>query len=94
MNTDKLKIALLFVVIFCMSFIPEWWPELFGDWHCNGGINEWQEGPDVHEGCSYNNVTHAPTWHWGYRHWIWMFAGLTMTIWTVVDIIIKASKDK
>jgi hypothetical protein len=37
-------------------------------------------------------MTHNPTWHWGFRHWIWLLAGLTFSAWTVVDMFMEEEK--
>ncbi len=91
---SKLKILSIFVVMFFASFVPESNHELFGDWHCKGGttiVNE--HGVDV-QGCNYANyMSHNPTWHWGIRHWVWLLAGLTFSIWTIAEVINEASKE-
>lgn len=78
------RIVLLFSIVILMSFIPESNREFFGDWQCNGG-NYYKK-----EGCLYGaDFVHGPTWHWGFRHWIWMFMGLALFIYNAVLIIIK-----
>jgi hypothetical protein len=37
-------------------------------------------------------MTHNPTWHWGIRHWLWLLAGLTFSVWTIVEVIIEENK--
>lgn len=69
MNKYKLslRIFLLFVIIILGSFIPETFHEFFGDWHCQGRENR--------VGCLYELATHEPTWHYGFRHWVWCAMG-------------------
>jgi hypothetical protein len=84
---NKLKILVMFAVIFCMSFVPDYTHELFGDWQCNGGKVEYINNNLIREGCLYSHDTHGPSWHWGFRHWLWVIAGLTFTIWTIIDTV-------
>lgn len=88
----KLKILLMFIVIMGMSFIPESNHELFGDWLCKGGVSDLIEGNHIVKGCTYHFNTHNPTWHWGFRHWTWVFMGLTFCIWTVAETINENNK--
>ena len=90
---SKLKILAVFIVMFCASFVPENNHELFGDWKCKGSHAQW--GKDDFwsvKGCHYIATSHDPTWHWGARHWIWLFAGITFSIWTIVDVIAESDK--
>jgi hypothetical protein len=90
---SKLKILVVFVVMFCASFIPESNHELFGDWNCKGGVTIVNEHNTDVKGCNYGAyMTHNPTWHWGIRHWLWLLAGVTFSIWTIVDVIIEIEK--
>ena len=89
---SKLKILVVFVVMFSASFVPESNHEMFGDWKCKGGKIEFKNDDMLREGCTYYDNSHGPSWHWGMRHWIWLFAGITFSIWTVVDIIVEADK--
>ena len=79
--------------MFFASFVPENNHELFGDWHCKGGVTIVNEHDVDIKGCNYGTaMTHNSTWHWGVRHWIWLLAGLTFSVWTVVDIFIEHDK--
>jgi len=91
---SKLKILVVFVVMFCASFIPESNHELFGDWKCKGAIVTYDKNDNRFiAGCKYVGYnSHNPTWHWGTRHWIWLLAGVTFSIWTIVDVIIEIDK--
>jgi len=89
---SKLKILVVFVVMFFASFVPESNHEMFGDWKCKGGKIEFKNDDMLREGCTYYDNSHGPSWHWGIRHWIWLFTGITFSIWTVVEVIIEADK--
>jgi hypothetical protein len=75
-----------------MSFVPENFREFFGDWQCEG--SHYNPSDNSHSGCVYTSYydNHPPTWHWGFRHWIWMIMGVTLFIYNVVLIIIKIDK--
>lgn len=90
---NKIKILVVFSVMFFASFVPENNHELFGDWQCKGGVTIINEHDVDIKGCNYGTaMTHNTTWHWGVRHWIWLLAGLTFSVWTVVDIFIEHDK--
>ena len=92
---SKLKILVIFIVMFVASFVPESNHELFGDWKCKGANSWWgDDDKRKHEGCTYGTPVHESTWHWGTRHWIWLMAGLTFSVWTVIELIDQASKNK
>lgn len=84
------RIALLFLIVIMMSFIPDNFHEFFGDWHCEGGDQL------SHQGCEYGpDLIHNATWHWGFRHWMWMFMGVSLFMYNLIWIIsdISASKN-
>jgi hypothetical protein len=90
---NKIKILVVFAVMFFASFVPENNHELFGDWRCKGGFTIINEHDVDIKGCNYGTaMTHNSTWHWGVRHWIWLLAGLTFSVWTVIDIFIEHDK--
>lgn len=75
----------MFALIFMMSYIPENNREAFGDYTCNGGgLVETKNNHSYWSGCSYHD---KPSNHWGFRHWIWMLAGLTFAVWNVIEVI-------
>jgi hypothetical protein len=68
-----------------MSFIPENNREAFGDYTCKGGHLEITKNDHSYwSGCS---IHEEPSEHWGFRHWIWMTAGLTFAIWNCVEVV-------
>ena len=80
------RLALLFLTVMAMSFIPENFPALFGDWLCEGRhlVN------DEFIGCTHLpglHSSHNPMIHWGFRHYIWFAMGLSLFIYNLVLII-------
>ena len=77
------------VLIMAASFIADNCHSFFGDWQCEGS------GPymvNVHhyEKCDYGGGFanyHSNTWHWGFRHWVFFAFGLSMTIWSIIEIV-------
>lgn len=92
---DKIKILIVFIVMFFSSYIPESNHDLFGDWWCNGTYKSLdQSGKSLYADCQYiSSVSrHSPTWHWGFRHWLWLSAGIIFSSWTVIDMIMERTK--
>jgi len=81
----QLKIILLFLTLMAMSFIPEYNHELFGDWLCQGSgkllVTETggYSSSTYFEKCNYFDF-HQPEWHFGFRHWVWIAMGSTLTV--------------
>lgn len=74
----SLKIIAIFSAMFLLSFIADDLHDLFGDWLCEGTrhgrlIPETGASWSHYEliGCDYGG-RHNPTWHYGYRHWIYI----------------------
>lgn len=83
----QLRIVLIFAVIFFASFIPQNYPTFFGDWLCEGS-GDIVKGTWYYQKCNHpNHGYHLPQWHWGFRHYVWMLLGLTMTIFNVIKIV-------
>lgn len=82
----KIKISLRIIAVFMtailVSFIPEYYPDFFGDWTCHA--NEFKT-------CSYasmGGIPHeVPRLHWGYRHYLFFIMGLVLFCIQVFDII-------
>jgi len=86
----KLKLVAIFAIVILFSFVPETFPDFFGDWVCQGGKVIVQGSSYNIEGCSYGNqMDHMPTTHWGFRHWMWTLCGVSLFIWNVVELIDK-----
>lgn len=93
------RIIALFVCAMFVSFIPEYLHSFFGDWHCKGsgemiisqniGASHWSQ-------CDYNvggSNYHLPTWHWGYRHYLFLVMGILLSIVQIWDIICVIDND-
>ena len=91
MKYIKLRVIIIFAIIILLSFIPETFPDFFGDWECQGSkIIGVKEGFYQTQGCSYGGVLeHNPTTHWGFRHWMWTLCGVILFIWNTVELIKK-----
>lgn len=80
----SINIVLIFTTIMLASIIPDMFPQIFGDWLCKG--------------CTYREADyahyHLPTWHCGYRHWIWCAMGLSLFVVQVVRMIYIVDKDE
>ena len=87
-----LRIAALFLIAIAFTFIPEQYPHIFGDWQCQGSqyIDKSIVGCRYHVGDAWSE--HGPTTHWGYRHFLWFFMGLTLFIYNVVLIVASIHK--
>lgn len=69
-----MNLAAGFAIAIFVSFIPDAFPQFFGDWMCSG--NNYTERL-----CQYRVDNHDPhTWHWGFRHWLFMLMGLVLFI--------------
>jgi hypothetical protein len=87
MKNKKLKLVAMFVIIMTMSFISELFPNLFGDFACKGNTLELVNNIYMYKGCQYGSFCHGPTLHYGFRHWVWFFMGLSLFIWGIVELI-------
>jgi len=105
MNNIYLKISMRIIVLFItailLSFIPDLNPDLFGDWQCKGTadlVTNSTYGWTRTIGCQYaSRGDHDPTWHWGYRHWLYFFMGLCLAVIQIaagVESVIKYNNEK
>jgi hypothetical protein len=81
-----LQITLMFFIAIAMSYIGESLHGFFGDWVCKGYFNSGSRG------CYYSGNYHDPTWHWGYRHWLYWFMGFVLFVVQAVFIFTKDEK--
>ena len=88
-NRHKVKILSMFLIVGLMSFIPENASRIFGDYTCEGAsLKKEVNGVLYMTGCNRSmGNPHSPTTHWGFRHYVWFFAGLTFAVWTIVEVI-------
>ena len=91
----SLRIIIMFSIVMAMSLLPEAYPNLFGDWKCQGSsygkfVPETQREYSHFDliGCDYAGYdSHNPTIHWGYRHWIYFLMGLSLFVVQVKDLV-------
>lgn len=79
----SLNIIAVFAVVIFSTFIPDQFPEFFGDTLCNGVGNEHYTGKGLQcdLGCYHN-----PEWHWGYRHYLFFIMGVLLFVFQGVRI--------
>ena len=90
----KLRLVAIFAIAMNLSFIPEMFPEYFGDWVCEGG-KAFTEGNTYRvDGCSYGSGNaHMPCTHWGFRHWMWTLCGTVLFIWNTIELFPKSRRN-
>lgn len=89
----SLKVILLFSIAILSTFIGDYLHEFFDDYHCDGSGNRVELG--IYEKCNYGEYgIHGPTWHWGYRHWLYLCMCIVLFIIQVVDIVKYAQSEK
>lgn len=79
----SIKIIIIFAVLIICSFIPELFPDFFGDKICNGS-GDFFIGKGIK--CDFGLI-HAPTNHFGYRHWLFIVMGFVLFLIQTFDII-------
>ena len=77
----NIHIALMFLTVIFVSFIPDTYHVFFGDWFCELGGK-----------CPYTGSIHLSKWHWGFRHWMWLSMGISLFIYNCVMLINKINK--
>ncbi len=87
----QLKIFILFAIALLGTFVPETFPEFFGDWKCNGSSYDWKTYTLTGD-CKYKDQQHGPTTHWGFRHHIWFLCGVTLFIYNMVNILFNENE--
>lgn len=68
------RIIIAFSVAILMSFIPELFRDFFGDEFCR-----------IY-GYHYDMVYNTDHYHWGWRHWLFLFMGICLFIIQIIDI--------
>ncbi len=77
------------------SFIPDTFPEFFGDVKCTGSRYVQGEG---YRGCELTSfrtpyvTDHGPTTHWGTRHYLWFLMGICLAITQAIGIKLTVDK--
>jgi hypothetical protein len=94
METKTLKLTfrifLLGLTAMVASYLPELFPNFFGDWLCEGSGN-YLDNLHHFERCNYTTNTgrfgfHHPEWHWGYRHYVCVVTCFVLLIVQIKDI--------
>lgn len=87
----SLRVIAIFMVAILSSFIPDTFPEFFGDVKCQGNVYTPYKG---YVGCQlafvgYENVkSHGPDVHWGARHILWTWMGSCLAFVQFVGIVV------
>lgn len=71
-------VIIVFMIIMICSLVPDKLHELFGDHYCSIRNCKWINDMDDHV---------LPDWHWGFRHFIWVFMGIVLFIIQIFRII-------
>ena len=88
----SLKVIMLFTIAILSTFLGDYLHNFFGDWKCKGS------GQRVIDTYYYTNCNYAETgfhdatWHWGYRHWLYLCMCITLFVLQVIDIINYSNK--
>lgn len=70
----SIRVIIMFLLIIISSFIPDNMHKLFGDVHCNGCTT-------FSGMCNAGTKDmHVATWHYGFRHFMWILMGLGLFI--------------
>lgn len=92
----SINVVLIFLTGMVMSMVPDLFPDLFGDWICEGCVRIDRGAFFEYKGCDFGpQDSHSPTWHWGYRHWLFFIMGIILFIiqvGRVIQIIDKEEK--
>lgn len=90
----SLQVVAIFAVAIFASLIPEFYPDFFGDYICEGKL--FNKDLDVWLGCTAPpvGVSHGPTNHWGYRHWLFFTMGLILFVLQAIRLVIFYNKNK
>jgi len=85
----SLNIVAIFLIAMLGTFIPESFPDLFGDWTCQGG--HWVELRDTRNwvGCDYWERHFDSEHHWGVRHWLWFCMSVSLFIAQAIRIVVS-----
>ena len=92
----SLKVILLFTIAILSTFVGDYLHSFLGDWKClgSGTPNDSIYNP-IYKYCNYAEWGfHDPTWHWGYRHWLYLVMCITLFIIQIIDIISFADSNQ
>ncbi len=79
-----IRIFIAFAIAFALSFIPENFHQFFGDTYCQGR----QLIDGQYKGCDVEHLysDHLPTWHYGFRHYLWALMGCALFALQIISI--------
>ncbi len=85
-NYLTLNIIILFSVAIASTFIGDNFHSFFGDTLCQGRYYDSIKHSTY--GCLENQIgEHNPTWHWGYRHWLYFTMCLILFVLNSIRIV-------
>jgi hypothetical protein len=83
-----LQLLIMLIVIMAVSFLPETYPDFFGDWKCQGSELVKSDIRNKVVGCQYpDGFPHGAKWHWGFRHWMLLFFGVIFFFMSIARIV-------
>lgn len=87
MKKIEVKIIEAFAVIIVCSFLPEFFPDLFGDWTCSGsGDLYFIDYKPHYKQCDYMSYFHESTTHYGFRHWTLLTMGVVLFVYRMFNV--------
>jgi hypothetical protein len=92
----SIRIIIIFISAMLYSFVPDFLHEFFDDTYCKNGSGLWVFSTNNVSGhyqfCNYSTSHEADTWHWGYRHWLFMCMGICLSVVQVLSLIFYIEK--
>lgn len=86
----SIRVILLFSIAIFSTFIGDYFHVFLGDWKCVGSGPLIEGSYRYYTQCNYNDF-HENTWHWGYRHWLYLTMCVILFALQAVEIIIYAN---
>ena len=92
-NKITIRVIAVFMTAILTSFIPDTFPEFFGDVKCQGSVLAFNKDNLLRlEGCKLSPTgrtyshEHAPDTHWGTRHYMWAWMSFCIGLIQFVNI--------
>lgn len=103
-NKITIRVIAVFMTAILTSFIPDTFPEFFGDVKCQGNTLICEDPvsyykPRHFSGCklefaSSNSIEeHGPDVHWGGRHFLWMWMSIVLGVVQLIGIFVMIEKN-
>lgn len=80
-----LNILAIAIISGSMSFVPEYFPDFFGDYVCAPKAE--------HSNGFLTNHPDETIRHWGYRHYLWVYTGVILVIGNIIFMIDPEKKN-